>query len=153
MKTLIIYDSVWGNTEKIARAVGDALPGEIIIARVTEVDQASLKSSDLIIIGSPTQGGRPLKSISGFLSGIPDCGLRDMPVAAFDTRTKVGGFALILVNMLGYAANRIAKILKAKGGKLVIAPVGFLVTGKEGPIIEGEIKRAVIWAKELSGKV
>ena len=37
MKSLIIYDSIYGNTEKIAQAIGEGLTGEVKVVRVGEV--------------------------------------------------------------------------------------------------------------------
>jgi len=58
MKTLIVYDSAYGNTEKVARAIGDAVMGEVEVLRVGEVNSSELKIYDLLIFGSPTQGGQ-----------------------------------------------------------------------------------------------
>ena len=45
MRTLVIYDSVYGNTEIIARAIGDALPGEVQVLRVGQVDARELEAA------------------------------------------------------------------------------------------------------------
>ena len=68
MKALIVYDSTYGNTEKIAKAIGVAIPGEVKVQRAAEVDVVELNSYDLLIIGSPTQGGRPMSSVMELLS-------------------------------------------------------------------------------------
>ena len=150
MKCIIIYDSVYGNTEKIAVGIKGKIPGAVI-AKATEVKIPDLCSFELVIVGSPTQGGRPLASVKNFLSEIPKGKLQKTRVAAFDTRTEVKGFFLkLLVTLLGYAAPRILKALTDKGGKPVSQPQGFLVNGKEGPVITGEIERATSWATELS---
>ena len=51
MKAVVVYDSVYGNTEIIARAIGEALPGEVPVLRVGEVDAGDLQTLDLLIIG------------------------------------------------------------------------------------------------------
>ena len=55
MKALVVYDSTYGHTEKIARAIGEAIGGQVL--RVGEVSPADLKGYELLIIGSPTHGG------------------------------------------------------------------------------------------------
>ena len=85
MKTLVIYDSMYGNTEKIAGAIGAAISGEVKIVRVAEVTLPELESIDLLIIGSPTQGGKPTKPIQEFLNKLTET-IKGMNVAAFDTR-------------------------------------------------------------------
>jgi hypothetical protein len=74
-------------------------------------------------------------------------------VAAFDTRIAletIDSKALrFMVDKGGYAAKTIAKELTARGGKLVVPPVGFLVTGEEGPLKDGELERAADWARQI----
>jgi hypothetical protein len=67
-------------------------------------------------------------------------------VASFDTRYE-GRF----VKMFGFAAERIAETLKSKGAKLVSSPEPFYVTGKKGPLKQGESERAEAWAKKIIG--
>ena len=145
MKVLVVYDSAYGNTEKIARAIGGAITGDVKILRVGEVNPAELDSFDLLIIGSPTYGGRPTQPVQDFISKIPDSDIEGKSFAAFDTRVEAK-FAKIF----GYAAGIIADSLKKKDGNLVLPPEGFFVTGKEGPLKDGELERATNWAKELT---
>jgi flavodoxin len=146
MKALIVYDSVYGNTEKIARAIAGALTpsGEVKVLRAGEVNPSELESVDLIVVGSPTQGGRPTLAIKEFLNQVPERAIKGVNVAAFDTR-----FSTKLVAIFGYAAGKIAGSLKTKGGTLVLPPEAFFVKGKEGPLKEGELERAAGWAKGL----
>jgi flavodoxin I len=144
MKTLVVYDSVHGNTEKIAKAIGDAITGEVQVLRAGEVNSSELKAFDLLIVGSPTHGGRPTEAIQGFLNKVPGPALQGTNVAAFDTR-----FSTKWVRIFGYAAPRIAGRLKKRGGAVIGSPEGFFVKGTEGPLTEGELERAASWAKEI----
>lgn len=137
MKTLVIHDSLYGNTEKIAHAIGDAFSGETNVVSVSKISNSDLDNIDLLIVGSPTHGGRPTKAVQEFLNKIPADGLKDIRVAAFDTRVKV-----FIAKIFGFAADRIAKNLKSKGGYLVRPPKGFFVNGKEGPLKDGELELA-----------
>jgi flavodoxin I len=144
MKALIVYDSVYGNTEKIARAIAEAITpsGEVKVLRAGEANPSELESIDLLIVGSPTHGGRPTPAIQDFLNRVPS--LRGINVAAFDTRS-----ATKFARVFGYAAGRIARNLKGKGGTLMASPEGFFVTGTRGPLKEGELERAAGWAKGI----
>ena len=146
MKALVIYDSLYGNTEKIAKAIGGAISSEVKVLPVGQANPAELKSLDLLIVGSPTQGGRATKPIQAFLDKIPGTDLKGINVAAFDTR-----YASKWVRIFNYAAGRIADNLKDKGGNLVTPPEGFFVTGKEGPLKGEELERAAGWAKGFAG--
>lgn len=145
MKALVIYDSVYGNTEKIAGAVGDALTGEVEVLRAGEANPSELGELDLLIVGTPTHGGRPTEPVKDFINGIAGDGLKGTSVAAFDTRME-SRFARIF----GYAAPRIADKLRKQGGDLRSEPEGFFVNGKEGPLRDGELERAVGWAKKIA---
>jgi flavodoxin len=145
MKALIVYDSMYGNTEKIAKAIGGAIAGEARVVRVSEVNSAELKTIDLLIVGSPTQGGRATPAIRDFLDKISEPAIKGIKVAAFDTRVSTR-----VATVFGYAAGRIAGSLKRKGGTLVASPQGFFVKGTEGPLKEGELERAAGWAKEVA---
>jgi flavodoxin I len=103
-----------------------------------------LQSLDLLIVGSPTQGGRPTKAIQDFLNKLPESAVKGVNVAAFDTR-----FSTKLVGIFGYAAGKIAESLKRKGSTLILPPEPFFVKGREGPLKEGELDRAAGWAKGL----
>ncbi len=155
MKALIIYDSVYGNTEKIARAIAGAItPSDgVKVLRVGEANPAELASIDLLIVGSPTHGGRPTPAIREFLSRIPANALKNVGVTSFDTRfqAKDKGVGIrILLGVVGYAAGRIANTLKDKGGHLAAPPEGFIVEDNEGPLKEGELEHAASWAKEIA---
>jgi flavodoxin I len=152
MRTLIVYDSDYGNTATVARAVGEALGNDTRLVRAEEADAAELTSLELLIVGSPTQGGRPTAEIKQFLNKIPANTLKDVDVAAFDTRfaEKDHGFGLqLLMKAIGFAAGRIAHDLQSKGGHLAAPPEGFFVKDKEGPLGEGELERAGRWAEAI----
>ncbi|MFC2034483.1 flavodoxin family protein [Chloroflexota bacterium] len=153
MKTLVIYDSMYGNTEKIARAIGDDVNGDVSVLHVNKVKLSELESLDLLIIGAPTQGFRPTKPVKAFIDSIPKDNLKGIKVAAFDTRiavSDVGKGLRLLMKVGGYAAPHIAEGLKKKGGDLALPPEGFFVKDKEGPLKEGELERAAIWAKDIT---
>ncbi len=143
MDVLIVYDSFYGNTEKIARAIGESI-GSARVIRPEAFDPGDLKAGDLLIVGSPTQGGRPTKPLQEFLDGIPKLAIEGVGVAAFDTR-----FSTKWVKMFGYAAEKIAASLQEKGGKLVIPAGSFFVKSEKGPLLDGESERSAAWAKEI----
>lgn len=149
MKSLIIYDSQFGNTEKIAKAIAKSIPSSKLL-RIDELVSEDIDGVSLLIVGSPTQGGKATVLLQELLDQIPAGKLIGVKVAAFDTRfrEKDVNFALkILLRTIDYAAPKIARVLKSKGGKLIVRPEGFIVRGKEGPLAEGELERAKKWIK------
>jgi flavodoxin len=151
VNVLVVADSAYGNTWSVAGAVSEAFEG----SRLLHTEQAGaedLNGVDLLIVGSPTQGGRPLATVQAFIAGLPEDGLKASSVAAFDTRVDSAVQALpmrLLLRLIGYAAPRIAGALTARGGRLAAPPEGFIVEGKEGPLRAGELERAQRWARAL----
>jgi flavodoxin len=145
MRVTVVYDSVYGNTEKVAKAIGAAIAGEVRVAKVGEVSASGLQDADLLVLGSPTLGGRPTEPMQGFLASLSEAQLKGKKAAAFDTRYS-GRF----VKVFGFAAEKMSESLTAKGATLVAPPQPFIVTGKKGPLKEGELERAASWAKEIS---
>ena len=149
MQTLIFYDSVHGNTAKIAQAIGDAMAGEVSVRRADGSEgPAELKTVDLLIVGSPTHGGWFTEAIKSWLDQVPATALQGIRFAAFDTRTPTR-----LGRIFGYAAPRIADRLEKKDGTLLVPPAGFFVKGIKGPLKEGELERAAGWAQEIAASM
>jgi flavodoxin I len=146
MKVLIVYDSVYGNTGQIAKAIGGSFTGEVKVIRAEDFKPPELEKVDLFIVGSPTQGGRPTKPVQEFLDKIAESNIKGVKFASFDTRISTK-----LVGIFGYAAGRIANVLKSKGGILATNPQGYFVKGTQGPLKDGELDRAISWVKGISG--
>jgi flavodoxin len=144
IKALIVYTSLYGNTEQIARSMGRVINADVKKPLFGVLSAGNLHDYDLIIIGSPTQDGKQMPSIRSLLDVLPPDGLKGKKVAAFDTRHKWRVFRI-----WGYAAPRIAKTLQAKGGLLLMEPEGFYVKTTRGPLMPGELTRAEAWAKTL----
>jgi flavodoxin I len=156
VKAFVIYDSGYGNTEALARGIGEAAGGDVEVVRADQVDPSALRTAGLLIVGSPTQGGRPTAAVNKFLDKIPAGALRGISVATFDTRiaaTDQGIGLRALMRVIGYAAPRIASSLRAKGGQLAAEPEGFIVNDKEGPLKDGELDRARAWTKAILGTI
>ena len=158
MRSLVVYDSVFGNTEEIARAIAGVLAsaGEVKAARVGDVDHGDLEGIDLLVVGSPTRAFRATPATMTFVKGLPPDALARVRVAAFDTRVDVAQvgskFLTFMVKLFGYAAKPIAEGLEKRGGVRAAVPEGFFVSDKEGPITEGERNRAEGWARSLTSE-
>jgi flavodoxin len=150
MKTLVVYDSVFGNTEKIARAVAESAGAEAV--KVDAAGPEALQGVTLLIVGSPTRAFRPTPAISRFVKGLPRKALQGVSVAAFDTRMIVeeinNAFLTFMVSIFGYAAKPIADAMARKGGTPILEPEGFFVKDSEGPLKDGELQRAKEWGQK-----
>lgn len=150
MKTLVIYDSVFGNTEKIAKAIGEGSGAKVV--QVNAVKPEDMAGVELLLVGSPTRGFRPTDGMKKFLKDLSSRSLKGVGVGGFDTRMDVdevdNKVLTFMEKIFGYAAEPIAKTLVQKGGRQVIPPAGFIVKASEGPLRDGELERAREWGKE-----
>src|SRR5262245_6792270 len=116
MKAVVVYESVFGNTQMIAEAIGKGLGEryEVSVLEVGQADYSVLGEADLLVVGGPTHIGsmsRPTsrqtaaedlkkaapdrKPVSGeigvreWLSQLPD--IKAGVAAAFDTRMPKKG--------------------------------------------------------------
>jgi flavodoxin len=149
MKSLVVHDSQSGNTQQIARAIAAGLGPDsgARVVRASAVTTADVAVLDLLVVGAPTQGGRPTAAVREFLARLPDR-LGDTRVAAFDTRMTQR-----IVKVFGFAANRIGQVLEAHGGVLALPPEGFFVKGSKGPLVDGEVERATAWGRDLGSRL
>ncbi len=108
MNALIVYDSKFGNTERIARAIAGRL-GSARLIRAEEAGALGRTECDLLIVAGPTQRHGTSPAMQEWLERIPRGGLKDVPAAAFDTRYRMSQI------LTGSAAARIASRLKRAG--------------------------------------
>jgi flavodoxin len=100
---------------------------------------------DLLITGSPTQGGRQSKPMEAFLSGVSGRIKKTTKIAVFDTRMSAKW-----VKLFGFAAGKMADFFKKEGFEPVVTPEPFWVENAKGPLKEGERQRAIEWGKSIS---
>ena len=153
MKCLVVYDSQYGNTQKIAQAIADQLAqSETAYAlHVDEVQLGDMRGINLLVVGSPTQKLSATAPIKRWLNILPADYIKNVRAAAFDTRftqekiaeNKVLSF---FVRIFGYGAQPIARRLIKKGADLIAEPEVFYVSDIEGPLLPGELERAAAWA-------
>ena len=89
MKVLIVYDTKYGNTEKVAKLIAEGITStegnEVIVNNVKDVKLKTEASYDLILIGSPNHFGRHVGSIKKFINKLPKSQLKVNAYAVFDT--------------------------------------------------------------------
>jgi flavodoxin len=148
MHAMVVYDSMFGNTERIAQAIGAAI-GDGAPVEVRPIAEAGglPPGLDLLVVGGPTQGHGVDPALKAFLDGLPSEAVRGVAAAAFDTRLRWP------VLLSGSAARGIAKRLGQKGAHLLAEPESFFVEHKDGPLAEGELGRAASWARSLAAAV
>lgn len=145
MEVLIIFDSNFGNTKKIADQIANQIGSGASSISVNDFKESDLLGIKLLIVGSPINAWRPTKKTANFLDRLDSSKMKNVKAAAFDTRVK--SF------ISGNAAKKIAKALENSGMNVIVSPMGFYVKGNEGPLIEGEMKKVEAWVKLIISKL
>ena len=141
MNALIIYDTNFGNTRKLAEEIAKELGKGAKAVHVDEITTDSFSGLDLLVVGSPIIAWNPSPKIKKFLKKLRKQDLGGIKGASFDTR--------INIKIHGDACEKISKQLQGVGLQLASDPVYFFVADKEGPLEDGEIERALGWAAQL----
>ena len=121
MSTLVVFESYWGNTETVARAVADGIGGPVEVVGVADAPTPLPRDVDLLVVGGPThafgmtrattrrdavkQGGRPGHEETGIVSH-------------------------------GHVGR-------------VVGTESFYVEDTPGPLLDGEVERARAWGGTL----
>ena len=150
MNAVVVYDSMYGNTERLARAIAEVL-GTTRVVAVADISQADWGGCDVVVIGGPTQRHGMSPAMRQWLDGLSAGTFRSQAVAVFDTRLNMSRL------LTGSAAAQIAHALKRAGARLIIPVESFFVTGgprgEETTLMGGEVELACEWASRIEDKI
>jgi flavorubredoxin len=136
VKAIVVYDSKFGNTERIARALAAGLGEhwtEVVCIRCDQVGADRLGEYGFVAVGGPTQYHTVSETLRLFLDDLAGVDLRGKKGFAFDTR--------IQHRFSGSAAKKIQSKMKRRKMDIVRPCASAIVVGREGPLQEGEERR------------
>ncbi len=166
MRALVVFESMWGNTEQVARAIAAGLAESpaVEVVGVVDVREGPVRSDgvDLVVAGGPTHafsmsrpGTRREAADQGAPRGADAPGLREwlqaqprdesLRIATFDTRVTRPR------HVPGSAARSAARVARKHGYQVSVQPESFYVEDVSGPLAEGELERATAWGRALVG--
>ncbi|MHB1340822.1 MAG: flavodoxin [Coriobacteriia bacterium] len=161
MNAVVVYESLWGNTAAVARAIAEGIGDGAQALPVDGVTDVMVAEADLIVAGAPllgfalpTEGMR--KSIAGdakHKGHPPDMShpsMRSWIERVPRGTAAIAGFETRIWWSPGSSAKKIAGMLQEAGYRQVAAPERFLVTGTYGPLKDGELERAKAWGQTLA---
>jgi menaquinone-dependent protoporphyrinogen IX oxidase len=151
MKGIVVYDTSYGNTKKIAETIAETLKEsgiEVDLFDVKNVKKLSGKDYNFLVLGSPTRFGTMSFAIKGFLGKVKSEEWMNKPFAAFDTENPEN-----VEKKQGSAAEKIAEKLIDKKMNQLLPVLKALVFEMKGPLKEGEIERTKEYAKGLGIKL
>lgn len=163
MRAVVVYESLWGNTAAIARAIAEGIGPEARAVSTAEATPALVADADLIVAGAPVLGfALPTEamrksietgpqyssnpgdfshpSMRSWLEALAPASGRG---AAFETRVR-GPFP-------GGSTKAIVAGLADAGREVISDGEKFIVKGRYGPLRDGELDRARAWGAQLAG--
>jgi len=156
MKGIVIYDTSYGNTKKIAETIAETLKEsgiEVDLFYVKDVKKLSAKDYDFLVLGSPTKFGTMSFAIRGFLGKVKSEEWMNKPFTAFDTENPENIEHARIEKKEWSAAEKIAEKLREKKMNQLLPVLKAAVLGQKGPLQEGEIERTKEYSRELAIKL
>ncbi|HSU47735.1 MAG TPA: flavodoxin domain-containing protein [Arthrobacter sp.] len=175
MRALIVYESMYGNTRRVAEAIGRGLGNggsspDVAVVPVTAAADQRAADWDLLVVGGPTHihgmSREATRRSAVDVARSPGSGL-DMEPGASDGGLREwleslqmdGGKAAVFATradgpalFTGSAAKGLAKALHHHGFELVAEPESFLVDGQPH-LLAGEEQRAQQWGQSLATRL
>jgi flavorubredoxin len=161
MKAVVVYESHWGNTAAIAKAVAEGIGSDAETLSTAQADAAAIAGADLVVAGAPVlgfslPGARMLKAIEGNKDGYkkaPDVShplMRSWLEALPAARGRMAAFETRIWWSPGGATVGIERGLERAGYSRLSKARRFLVEGIEGPLRSGELEKAKAWGADLA---
>jgi hypothetical protein len=159
VKAVVVYESLWGNTAAVARAIAEGIGPDAAALSTSEAVGTAIEGADLIVAGAPLLGfNLPTEDMratiaKGGNTPAPDLShpsmrswLESVPAGA----GQCCGFETRIWWSPGSSAKKISESLRAKGYSSAGTDEKFIVTGKYGPLKDGELERARRWGERLA---
>jgi flavodoxin len=156
MLVVVVYDTSFGNTKRVAQAIasGVGAPGSVRVVAAAEATAPFADRPDLLFVGGPTQRHRLSPALRAFLDALPRGSLDGIQAATFDTRYRMP--ALLTGSAAGDAAGRLRKA----GCRMIVPPESFFMARDLPPKGEkrrheleglepGELERAKEWGRAV----
>ncbi|MEU4689046.1 flavodoxin domain-containing protein [Actinoplanes sp. NPDC023714] len=161
MRALVVYESMFGNTEAVARAVAEGLGTGLEVTVADVRTGPNITATEILVVGAPTHafslsrpGTRADAATKGTVRpGATATGVRELlddaprldGIAAATFGTKVD-----MTGLPGSAARKAHRMLRGHGARMIAAAENFHVAGMTGPLTDGELDHARRWGAELA---
>lgn len=149
VKGVVVFQSKWGNSRQIAQSIASGLAESGHDVEVKRVGSEKLDTGvDFIVIGGPTRIGRAYGPIMRLAKRKLREGWTGKPFATFST-----GASVYSEKPNPQASEKLDELMKAGGLEEIAPPFKAGVKDMHGPLVEGELERAVGYGKELGAKL
>jgi flavorubredoxin len=161
MKAIVVYESHWGNTAAVAKAVAEGIGSGAKALSTAEASAAATAGAGLIVAGAPvfafslpTEMQLERIGANTIRTGkAPDVSQPAMRAWLNQLPAAKGRFAAFETRLWwspGGATGGIEKGLVRAGYTRLVKAQRFIVEGKEGPLRAGELEKAKAWGAQLA---
>ncbi len=159
MKAVVVYESLWGNTAAIARSIAEGAGPDAVALTTDEATGPAIRGADLIVAGAPLLGfALPTEAMRDGIrkdknAPPPDLAhpsMRSWLETVPDGTGLCCGFETRIWWSPGSAAKKCSEGLRSHGYAAAGKDEKFIVTGKYGPLKDGELERARLWGAQLA---
>lgn len=154
MKSVVVYDSYFGNTEMVAKTIQEVFQQShnSKLIHISEAYDLDIDSYDLIVIGSPTRYYKPTEPIVALVREVRAYSVN---VGFFDTRMDAEGHWLLgpVEKLLGFAVDTMVSLIENGEATMDIEPLGVYVKSTKGPIRKTSVNDIQAWAKLLLASI
>ena len=158
MKAVAVYESLWGNTEAVARAIAEGIGPDARALSTVEATPDRVADADLVVAGAPIQGfslpGERMRAgIRPDTNPAPD--LSAPTLRSWLERLPAGhGRSASFETKIRWSPGSATRVIDRELTKVGYPPLAraehFVVDGKFGPLRDGELDRARRWGAELA---
>ena len=147
-KVLVVFDTTYGNTEKLGREVAAGIEesglAECKVINIADVETEDISIYDGVLFGGPIHAFRATRGIKNAVNKAAKKGLDGKVVSSFDTYQSP--------SHEGKAAKQITDQIakKAKGAKVITPGLSSLVLDRVGPLKDDEPEKAREFGKKFA---
>jgi hypothetical protein len=153
LRTLVVYESHFGNTKSVAEAVAFGLAGDVELIEVSAAPTQMGSDIGLLVVGAPTHAIGLSRQGTRASAGSTERGVREwLDEVETSNTTATAAFTTRIdrPRIPGSAARAIGRRLHRMGAPVIVPPRDFFVVGASGPPREGERDRAHLWGAQLA---
>jgi flavodoxin len=161
MKAVVVYESHWGNTAAVARAIAEGIGPEASALNTDEAGPYAVAGADLVVAGAPViafslprEGMRDQIAKGAEKAPTPPDVSHPLLRTWLDGLHPGSGWGAAFETRIWWsprgATGSIESKLKRAGYRLAAKGERFVVDGAYGPLKAGELERARAWGAQLA---